>query len=178
MTYGNFPIPAQNQLIESATKRCIRCGLEKSHQEFCRHKKSKDGLSGYCKICNSEVKKLWRKNNPELARRLRRRSFEKHRDKRNESRRQQRQKLRNEVISYYGGKCKCCGETTNEFLTIDHINGGGAEYRRRDSSHSHIYHWLKQNNFPAEGFRILCYNCNCCLGHYGYCPHQIIHPVA
>jgi hypothetical protein len=34
-------------------------------------------------------------------------------------------KLRGEYIEPYGNKYKCCGETTYEFLTIDHIQGDG-----------------------------------------------------
>src|SRR5688572_28284716 len=31
-------------------------------------------------------------------------------------------RIKLQVISKYGGKCKCCKETTVDFLTIDHIN--------------------------------------------------------
>lgn len=79
-------------------------------------------------------------------------------------------------------KCQCCHETCIEFLTIDHINGGGNEHRRelgtarKDSSNPSwggMYKWLKKNNYP-EGFRVLCFNCNCARGIYGYCPHEKI----
>ena len=83
-----------------------------------------------------------------------------------------RDKARQEAIYHYGGLCACCGEATFGFLTIDHVNGGGAEHRRkigRDSTK--LYVWLKKQGWP-EGFRVLCYNCNCAKGHYGKCPHE------
>lgn len=71
----------------------------------------------------------------------------------------------------YGGKCSCCGETTPQFLTIDHINNDGAEHRREIKNIS-IHHWLIKNNFPND-FRLLCFNCNCGRQlNGGICPHQ------
>ena len=76
------------------------------------------------------------------------------------------------VFNYYGGlfpHCECCGESHWEFLTIDHINGDGAEHRKQIKGN--LYLWLIQNNFP-DGFRILCMNCNWSIGMRGYCPHR------
>lgn len=81
-------------------------------------------------------------------------------------------KLRLEAIEHYGGKCACCGEFRIQFLTIDHINNDGAEHRR-ELGNRNIYEWLKKNNYPKDGFRVLCYNCNCSIGNYGYCPHEL-----
>jgi len=82
------------------------------------------------------------------------------------------EKLRLEVLQHYSGgtpKCACCGETEIRFLSIDHINGGGIEHRKRINGS--IYLWLRRNNYP-EGYRILCHNCNFSYGLYGNCPHQ------
>ena len=80
--------------------------------------------------------------------------------------------LRQRVLDHYGRKCACCGEGTEEFLAIDHIDGGGAKHRREINRLSgwHFYRWLEQNEWP-EGFQILCHNCNFSKGRYGYCPH-------
>jgi hypothetical protein len=75
------------------------------------------------------------------------------------------------VLDHYGNKCACCGDTHEEFLCIDHIDGKGAEHRREIGRQS-IYRWLIKNNFP-DGFRLLCWNCNASLAYYGYCPHQL-----
>lgn len=80
--------------------------------------------------------------------------------------------LRRETFSSYGNACSCCGDKTFEFLTMDHIHG------RKKQGHSNrvtgvaLYRWLKARGFPKEGFRILCYNCNCSRGFLGYCPHE------
>jgi len=86
------------------------------------------------------------------------------------------------VVKAYGGKCSCCGESKIEFMSIDHPNGDGHEHRRRGKDNArnnqektgagiHIYRWLKRNNFPS-GYRLLCFNCNCSRGFFGYCPHE------
>lgn len=89
-----------------------------------------------------------------------------------------RQKLfrinrRTKVLLHYGNgiiECACCKEKTYEFLSIDHIDGGGRKHRK--SIKENIDRWLIRNNFP-EGFRILCHNCNFSEGIYGKCPHKI-----
>ena len=83
------------------------------------------------------------------------------------------QKLRTEVLSHYVGgapACACCRETTLEFLSIDHVNGGGRKHREELKQRS-IYAWLKKEGYP-EGYQVLCHNCNQAKGFYGECPHE------
>jgi hypothetical protein len=69
-------------------------------------------------------------------------------------------------------QCKCCKTDILEFLSIDHINGGGIQHRKLIGGNgAGFYRWLIKNNFP-EGFRVLCMNCNHALGRCGYCPHH------
>src|SRR5688572_6031846 len=43
----------------------------------------------------------------------------------------QRQTLKLCAFNQYGGAvCKCCGETRTEFLSIDHVQGGGGKHRK------------------------------------------------
>jgi hypothetical protein len=81
-----------------------------------------------------------------------------------------RDKIRKEIISYYGGKCSCCGETEIVFLVIDHINGGGCKERKIRGHGSQFYRWLKKENFPS-GYQVLCHNCNFAK-RMGECPHK------
>lgn len=84
-------------------------------------------------------------------------------------------KLRLEVQEVYGGKCACCGETTPEFLTIDHINNDGAQHRKETKLKGgrRFYAWLKRNGFPKDGLQLLCFNCNCGKQiNGGTCPHE------
>lgn len=80
------------------------------------------------------------------------------------------------VLQHYSGKavpaCECCGESTYEFLSLDHIEGGGAAHRK-EIGVARIYAWVWRNKLPP-GFRVLCHNCNQAIGAYGFCPHQ--HP--
>lgn len=97
-------------------------------------------------------------------------------DQKKEHYRKLRLDLKLEVIKAYGGVCVCCGETHIEFLTIDHTGGTGAEHRRKlfgqdRTAGTRFYYWLRRNNYP-EGFRVLCFNCNCAIGFFSYCPHE------
>src|SRR5688572_13317459 len=82
--------------------------------------------------------------------------------------------LRQEVLAAYGGACVCCGETITQFLAIDHIDGKGAEHRRRHglATSTSMYAWLKRNGFPRDNYQVLCHNCNNAKGFYGACPHE------
>jgi hypothetical protein len=81
-------------------------------------------------------------------------------------------RLRDEALNAYGRKCKCCGESFAEFLSFDHVNGGGSRQRKTDRAmRSNIHRWLRDHNYPAD-FQLLCMNCNWAKGKYGRCPHQ------
>ncbi len=80
-------------------------------------------------------------------------------------------------MAYGGPRCSCpaCPETSGilDFLTIDHIDGGGSQHRR-EVGHGgvSIYRWLKNHDYPS-GYRVLCFNCNAARHHNGgICPHQ------
>lgn len=78
------------------------------------------------------------------------------------------------IEHYSQGKnvCSCCGEHRLEFLSIDHINGGGQQHRKLyRPKYASIGLYLVANNYP-EGFRVLCYNCNLARGFNKYCPHE------
>jgi hypothetical protein len=81
-------------------------------------------------------------------------------------------KMKLAVIEAYGRRCDCCGENRFEFLTIDHVKGGGNRHRRKIGTPFQFYCWLRRNNYPKDAFRLLCYNCNMSVGHFGYCPHR------
>lgn len=129
-------------------KACCHCGKPADSK----------GAPSYCRLCWNARQREWNKRNP-----VRHAAINK----------KIRIKRKQEVIDAYGGKCACCQETTYEFLTIDHINGGGRKHLQdiKRIHGLHFYTWLRNNNFPKTDFRLLCWNCNCALGHYGYCPH-------
>ncbi len=84
--------------------------------------------------------------------------------------RNRRWELRDIVHDAYGRMCVCCGETTDEFLTIDHINGDGKEQRGKMNTVQHLS-WIIKQGFPYD-LQLLCFNCNCAKGFFGECPHK------
>lgn len=86
-----------------------------------------------------------------------------------------RSKLRKQLLEHYGGnppKCSCCGEITNVFLCIDHIDGGGNEHRRVAGGTDGFWRKLRKEGFPP-GYQVLCHNCNFAKHTLGECPHQL-----
>jgi len=135
---------------------CRRCGVILTDENW--YFSNKKGHSYICKKCNDERVKKWQQNNRDIV---------------NQSQREGRQRLRDEVFDAYGGKCACCGETRKEYLSIDHIDGNGSEQRKETGARTsqEFYNWLKQNNYP-EGFQVLCFNCNCGKRNYSVSPHD------
>ena len=67
-------------------------------------------------------------------------------------------RYRDEVFKAYGGpRCTRCGETDQDVLQIDHIDGGGTQHLKQVGQN--IYAWLHKQGFPP-GFQVLCANCN------------------
>jgi hypothetical protein len=87
-----------------------------------------------------------------------------------ERRRQRRDELRAQVFAAYGEQCACCG--AEDDLTLDHIDGSGAEHRRElfgsQTSGHHLYAVLVREGFPT-GFQTLCANCNRSKGSGAHC---------
>lgn len=120
-----------------------------------------------------EMQNKWRKENRERIAAHRRKKYAENINDYREKQLEKHRKLRMMILEHYGGsppECACCGESYLEFLTMDHINGGGTKQRKQLRGTS-FYRWLKKNNYPDE-YRVLCMNCNFALGHSGYCPHQ------
>ena len=144
---------------------------------------------GYRNKTNKEYQAEWREKNRELLRGRNQQWVKSHPErvrkklikfkKRNPEKIKewsinQKRKLRTAAFLFYGGdppKCKCCGEKLFEFLTIDHIGGGGEKHRKGRKNSTNIYQWLKTNKYP-QGFQVLCMNCNWATRLGAICPHQ------
>lgn len=138
---------------EKGKRSCGRC-LERRRALTERHKASGVCISCLCRPAESEHVTCDA-------------CFEKTRAKGREI----RARYRKAVLDHYGNKCACCGETHNEFLTLDHINSDGKEHRKVVDGAT-LYRWLMLNGYP-ENFQILCWNCNVAKGRYGRCPHCV-----
>lgn len=134
-------------------KVCTNCNVEKPLTDF-RRRKHKDipkkpsdsqMYRNTCRVCEAE------------PRRIEKQIY--------------RQKLKNDILSEYGSKCVCCGETTTEFLTLDHVFGGG-NMHRKSGGHRGVYVDVRRQGYPAD-YQILCWNCNCGRAvNKGVCPHK------
>jgi len=125
---------------------------------------------------DKDYKQEWYSKNKERLLLQMKNYYQKNKEKRKASVRKHRLKIKNRIFNHYGWKCACCGENNKEFLSIDHINGGGRQHIRSLGGGKFwggdiLYRWLIKNNFP-EGFRTLCMNCNFAIGKVGYCPHR------
>lgn len=127
------------------------------------------------RIYKLEYNRKWREQNRERFRAAARNRYQRNRDKVKQYNHKRGQAFKIKAFEGYGGaSCVCCGETHVEFLSIDHIGGGGTKHRR-DMGGGHkagamFCKWLIDQGYPP-GYRVLCMNCNCSLGYFGYCPH-------
>jgi hypothetical protein len=135
------------------TKVCSKCNKRKLRSRFSKSECRYDKVNAWCKKCMRRISKKYLKSKSKESRLA-------------------RAALRLEVLQHYSGKeipeCACCGVHILEFLSIDHIKGGGSKHKK---TVRHVYLWLRKKGFP-KGFRVLCHNCNQSLGAYGYCPHD------
>ena len=113
----------------------------------------------------------WR-THPEKRREKQQRYAANHPDYYPTRNKRQVREMRTEAFTHYGNACQCCGESTYEFLCIDHVNGGGNKERKlvNRAGYGFLLH-LKQQGWP-DGYQTLCHNCNLAKGFYGACPHQ------
>lgn len=171
-------------------KKCPHCKMLLQPGMFPASPKEKQYI---CRECKSKYDRTYRQKNKEIIREKRAEYYLKKRDyfllkakkhyyenqeaylfHHREYGKKYRQQLKDIVVKHYGGKCNCCGENKMEFFAIDHINGGGNQERKRlgsKGSGSKFYRLIIKAGFPQK-YRILCFNCNHSLGHYGYCPHK------
>lgn len=83
--------------------------------------------------------------------------------------RERRLAIRAEVLAAYGGQCACCGESTPNFLGLDHKNGDGVQHRATlDGRKTNMYYWAKRNYYP-DLLQLLCWNCNYARNFFGKC---------
>jgi hypothetical protein len=119
----------------------------------CKRRPKVAGIA-YCRECATLQSTRWRQENRERHRK---------------SQREWCRRKKDEIISHYGGKCACCGETTREFLTIDHKHNNGNAERRAYKSQT--WKLALRRGLPND-YQILCYNCNNARSHRGICPHE------
>jgi hypothetical protein len=147
---------------DSASKTCSKCGAVKPLDQFYKDRTKRDGHQGICRECQRglEHQRYWANREARLE--WQRRYTEANGQAIRDYQRRYRQANRDAVLSHYGRVCACCG--TAEKLTVDHINGDGAQHRQElygdpQQGSSRFYIWLIKQGFPA-GYQTLCLPCN------------------
>jgi hypothetical protein len=135
------------------TKLCRHCGEIKPREAFTIHTNTKDGLQPWCNDCKNERRRWARKNKVGFYATER----ERYHDQHNLTCRKLYWKYRNKVFEHYGARCNKCGFTDPRALSIDHVNGDGAEHRRRLNG-VNLCKAVVRENYP-KSYQILCMNC-------------------
>lgn len=142
------------------------CAKERARIEII--KEDPEALERY-----QQRKRTYYLKNKDSARASKRRYDERNRERNRARHNERRRRDREDALAAYGGACACCGEAAFEFLSIDHVNGGGAKHRKSltSSQRREFCRYLKEIGYPPE-YRVLCHNCNMAIGIYGHCPHD------
>jgi hypothetical protein len=164
--------------VPKSPRTCHRCGLLYSPTS---------GPQKFCDSCRQTIRytynKDWRVRHPEQRRLIDNRAIARKPDYYRALKKychyRWRENLRCLVFGHYSNqtfKCACCGESEQDFLVIDHINGRGNEHRRTifgqiAAGGYRMHRWLVKEGFP-EGFQLLCANCNTSKGKHGECVHK------
>lgn len=112
------------------TKFCNKCGRELPLSEFYKNRHTKDRLQAYCKSCS------------------RKSTLESNHD------------LKNKVFDILGRECVICGFDDMRALQIDHINGDGADDRRKIGRKKILFSIIKNPDEAREKYQVLCANHN------------------
>jgi hypothetical protein len=158
---------------EVPLKYCSGCKTAKVLTEFGRDASQPDGLQRQCRACRSRVCARYRSANPEKVAASNSRWAKANPENGAAKATRYYLRLRAKIFGHYGEHCACCG--SGKRLTIDHVNGDGAEHRTEllgrpqgSGSTETLYRWLIANGFP-EGFQTLCRPCNASKFTLGAC---------
>lgn len=112
-----------------------------------------------------EYRKKWYWDNKEEVLKENSEYYKEHRERYLELDRIRRKNLMDKLYDILGKKCLVCGTENPDFLTIDHINGGGRKEREEKGGAMGILLYLESKGWPEdyikENYQILCWNHNC-----------------
>lgn len=83
----------------------------------------------------------------------------------------ERAKMKIDMLNALGWECTCCGEKNVYFLTLDHVQNDGSEYRDQYNCQQ-VLRLARKEGYPKDRYQVLCMNCNFAKGHYDICPHK------
>lgn len=153
-------------------KICTVCGLEKELDKFYGSKKGKFGKSSWCKDCFNEYLSHKYRNNVGGYKDKVDKYFSKYKKKNDNKLKgyyiNRYYRIKEEFFRVYGNQCSCCGESTKEFLTLEHVFGQKGK-KKQNSLSAYKDALFKYN---PDSYSVLCLNCNHAKGRFGICPHK------
>lgn len=102
-------------------KTCTLCKETKELSEFPKKKQKKDGLSPWCKPCNSAKALEWRNNNPEKAKKLSARVYKNNKENRDAYMVEWRKANRPKMRALSAKKRAALLERTPKWLPKEHL---------------------------------------------------------
>ena len=123
-------------------KKCARCGIEKSEDNFCKSRRMKDGYQSACKLCMADS---WRKSREKKKDHYK--AVQKDREKRNRS-----------IIKEWkrAQRCFVCGESDPCCLDLHHTDPSEKEFNPSDIAHISVAAFMNE----ASKCIVLCANCH------------------
>ena len=117
-------------------------------------------------IINPEYAALYRKFTSDYQKKRHSKYHAKNKDKHSEYHKRHNAEKRREVLLHYSNsidiQCICCETKVMDFLTLDHIDGGGRQHRKNttNSTVNYLHSLHEQTGKWLEGFQVMCMNCN------------------
>ena len=147
-------------------KKCKICGEIKDETDF--YRSFLGYLSSYCKGCSYECSKQYAQEHKESIRDIQKKWVSSNKEHVYKKNKERRDKIRNEVLLAYGGRCECCGENNLGFLSIYPKND---EEKETTINVQRLRARLKRLGFPDE-YEVLCKNCRFSIVRIGFCEHN------
>lgn len=152
-------------------KNLDAAGLRKYHNEKSLLWKRANPEKNYQVFKNWKVKNLLKRR--EWARLWARNNYQRRKQTLLKNGRACKDRLYDLFFDHYGYQCTCCGESRRDFLTIEHLNGGGSAHRKRSPGGAdRIIREIRDAGWPKE-YTTLCMNCNFAKWRKGVCPHVV-----
>jgi hypothetical protein len=139
------------------TKKCNKCGKKLPFESFAQNRHT-------CKECRKAYHRAHYKiAYPKYGRQKKREDYLANIEYYKAKGKERNLKIKTEVFTHYspnGVKCAHCGYNDIRALSLDHINGNGADYRRQTKTKggSQYYYKLKREGY-IDGLQVLCMNC-------------------
>lgn len=136
------------------SKKCSKCNKRKLVKDFHKDSSKSDGFRSYCKKCNNEYTKIWRKNHRAICNEwykdwYKRNKLDKIREYGLLSNYNITLEEYRKLLEGQNGVCKICGKSDSKALSVDH---------------SHI---------TGEIRGLLCQKCNSGLGMFNDSPELL-----